>query len=416
MLRLIYYEIRKNYLRGYVLAAILLFICLNVCIIYRNYMTGDGLLGYFMSHSKETQMQWDFYYSMHEKLDGPLTTDHARFVIDEYNRLNSLVADGTYSREYQQDSYTGYIWGDYAMITKYFYQPMKFAAGYEANLNQVVEKARDNIVFYKKYNNNYEMTKNEYIQNHYSGRQISVFYDGKPWELLFKYRFSDLLILLLMLLGLVPIYAHEKEANMDGLILSCRKGQRNMALAKVLSLFFFIAFLLIVFSITNIVTFGLLYRLSGWGMPLYAVEAFQFTPIDVSVLAFYVLLVLFKLGGFAVIGLCLSLLSALFQRVLYPYLLGVLLMVGGSYASGFLASEEAGKTLWALGSPFTLLKGNELFSELLGMNLGNTFFTRSSILIVVQFIIGIVLYVLIRRFSTTRSMKRSGTNPIKVGA
>lgn len=416
MLRLVYYEIRKNYLRGYVLVAIFLFVVLNACIIYRGYLNGDGLMGYFMPHSSETRVEWDFYHRMHKQLDGPLTADKARFVNDEHERLGSLTADRTYSREQQDDTYTGHVWNDYVMITKYFYEPMKYAANYEKEINQTVEKANENVVFYNKYNNSYEQAKNKYIQDHYAGRKIAVFYDGKPWELLFKYRFSDLLVLLLLLLGLVPIYSNEKETRMDDLILSSRKGKGSMSLAKLLSIFIYIAFLLLVFSSLNLLTFGVLYRLSGAGMPIYSIEAYQYTPLQISVLSFYMLLILIKMAGFVVIGLWLGLLSAWFQRALYPYMLGVLLMVGGIYASGYLTSVETGKTVLALLSPFTLLKGNELLMELTGVNIGNTFMLRLTVCLAMQLILSLLLYLAIRLFSTSSKLSRRTMFPVKEGA
>ncbi|GAA0392352.1 hypothetical protein GCM10008933_24020 [Paenibacillus motobuensis] len=373
-------------------------------------------MGYFMPHSSETKVEWDFYHRMHKKLDGPLTADKARFVNDEHERLGSLTADRTYSREQQDDTYTGHVWNDYVMITKYFYEPMKYAASYENQMNEVVEKAKDNIEFYSRYNNSFEQAKNKYIQDQYSGRKITVFYDGKPWELLFKYRFSDLLMMLLLLLGLVPIYANEKETRMDDLILSSRKGKGNMSLAKVISVLVYIVFLLLVFSSLNLLTFRTLYGLSGPGMPVYAIEAYQYTPFSLSIGSFYMLLCLVKMAGFVAIGLWLCLLSAWFQRALYPYMLGALLMVGGIYASGYLASVETGKTLWALLSPFTLLKGNELLMEMLGMNIGNMFVLRLTACLVMQFILSITLYFMIRWFSTSKKLSRRTMFPVKEGA
>lgn len=415
MLRLVYYEIRKNYLRSYVLAAILLFLVLNACMIYRGYVSGDGLMGYFMPHTRDTKVEWDFYHRMHRQLDGPLTVDKARYVSDEYERLSSLTADGTYNEQGQTDTYTGHIWNDYVMITKYFYEPMKYAASYEKEIEQVVVKAKNNVSFYQNYSNSYEQAKNKYIQDHYSGRKIPVFYDGKPWEMLFNYRFSDLLILLLMLLGLVPIYAHEKETKMDDLMMSSRRGKGNMGLAKVLSAFIYIACLLLMFSGVNVVTFAALYRLSGAGMPVYAIEAYQYTPVSLSVGGFYILLILLKMTGLAVAGLGLCLLSALFQRVIYPYLLGVLLFISGLYASGYLASIESGYMIWALVSPFSLLKGHELLIDLLGMNIGDTFVLRLTVCVILQLIISIVLYGVIRLFSTSSRFSRSTGFAVKEG-
>lgn len=415
MLRLVYYEIRKNYIRRYMIAAIALFTILNACIIYRGYAVGDGFMGYFMPHSSETEGDWKFYHHMHKQLDGPLTTEKAQFVNEEYERLSSLTMDRTFTNKQFENTYTGNIFSDYRMIATYFYHPMKYAANYENDLLQVVEQAEENRVFYRMYNNEFELAKNKYIVDHYKGRKITTFYDGKPWEMLFNYRFSDLLILLLLLLGLIPIYTNEKETRMDDLILSSRKGKGNMGTAKMMSIFIYIACLLLIFAGSNLLMFSLLYRLSGANMPVYAIEAYQFTPISLSVGSFYILLQVIKMVGFSAIGIWLCLLSTWFQRVLYPYLLGLLLIVGGIFISGYLASIEISKIVLALFSPFTLLKGNELLIELLGMNIGGKFVLRLTICLIVQLILSILLYVMIRLFSTRGKLSRKTIFPVKEG-
>lgn len=415
MLRLVYYEIRKNYVRRYLFIAITFFIILNAGMIYRGYLIGDGLMGYFMPHTNETKEDWQFYHRMHEQLDGPLTTEKAKFVNDEYERLSSLTMDGTFSKQKSEDTYTGYVYSDYRMIAQYFYHPMKYAADYEKNILEVVEKAKENLLFYRTYQNKFELAKNEYIVNRYSGRKITTFYDGKPWALLFNYRFSDLLILLLLLLGLVPMYTNEKETRMDELILSSSKGKRNMGTAKILSVFAYITFLLLIFSGLNLLTFGILYRLSGAGMPVYAIEAYQYTPITLTVGSFYIFLQLVKWVGFSAIGIWLCLLSTWFGRALYPYMLGLLLMVVGIFTSGYYTSIETGKIIWALFSPFTLLKGNELLKDLLGMNIGQMFMLRLTLCLIVQFVFSVWLYLMIRLFSTRGKLMRKAIFPIKEG-
>lgn len=171
MIRIVYFEIRKNYLRSYVVIALLSFLLINILIIYNQ--------------------------EMYDKVSGKLTADKARFVVSEYRRLDAMVADGTYSREKQEGTYTGYIWGDYVFITKYFYRPMKYVSTYESAIKQVIENAKANIEFYSQCGNNFDKSKNEFIVKHYSGRKIDVFHNGKFWGLLFEYDFSDLLIVLL---------------------------------------------------------------------------------------------------------------------------------------------------------------------------------------------------------------------------
>lgn len=406
MLRLFYFEIRKNYFRKFVIIAFSLFLIINVLLIYKNYINGNSeSTGYFMPHSVSTEKSWEFYRSMHKKLDGALTVDKADFIIHENNRLKSIVSDGTYSKEYQPDSYTGYLWGDYVMVNKYFYNPMKYISTYSINIDKIVKKAKDNIAFYEKYGNGYEKAKNEFIADHYSERKITVFYDSKPWELLFDYNFSDLLILLLMLLGLVPMFINEKETKMSSLILASKNGKINMTIIKIMSAFAFVSFLVLVFSCENMLAFNFLYGLNGHAMPLYAMEGYQYSPLTCSILAFYFLIVLLKIIGFLSFGMFIFLLSSLLSRVIYTYMLSSLLLIGGIYASGYMVSVELKKVLLSFFSPFTLLKGNELYSELLDTNIFSKFFLIPNICILLQMITISILFLFICKTTSFKPLK-----------
>ncbi|WP_136479205.1 hypothetical protein EPD62_005960 [Acetivibrio thermocellus] len=406
MIRIVYFEIRKNYLRSYVVIALLSFLLINILIIYKDYLYGpNDLYGYFLPHTAEYQKWWQSYQEMYDKVSGKLTADKARFVVSEYRRLDAMVADGTYSREKQEGTYTGYIWGDYVFITKYFYRPMKYVSTYESAIKQVIENAKANIEFYSQCGNNFDKSKNEFIVKHYSGRKIDVFHNGKFWGLLFEYDFSDLLIVLLLLLGVAPMFVNEKNTNMDKLILSSIKGKFSMTFVKVFSIFLYTAFLVIVFSGINFLVCKFLYGLSGIQMPIYAVEAYQYTPLNCSVGMFYVLQTLLKAVGLFVFATWICLLSALFQRVVYPYAISTLSVVLGIYASGYVASVETSKTIWALMSPFTLLRANKLFNELLGINIRDTFYLRAHVALIVQIFIVLMIFILIYMIVSIRDLR-----------
>lgn len=414
MIRLFYFEIRKNFLTKYIFLAFSLFLIINGLLIYKNYIFGDGKsTGYFMPHSADTRKQWEFYRSMHKKLDGDLTIEKANFIIDENNRLQSIVSDGTYSKEYQSSTYTGYFWGDYVMVNKYFYLPMKYISTYSMEAAKIVEKAKDNIAFYERYENKYEKAKNEFIADCYSRRKINIFYDGKPWELLFDYEISDLLILLLMLLGLVPMFVNEKETSMGNLILASRNGKINMAIIKVASALSFVFFLVLVFSCENFLAFKYLYGLNGYGMPLYAIEKYQYSPLTCSVLTFYFMSQLIKTIGLFAFGMFISLLSSLLNRVIYIYLLSSFFMVGSIYTSGYTASVELKKTLLSLFSPFTLLKSNELYSRLVDINFLNNFVLLPNLCIYIQIIIISILFLLLSRSAVFLNLEMSKTPSVQ---
>lgn len=409
MHKLFYYEIRKNYLRNYLLVAVAVLFIVNLSFIYNKYISGLDSSGYFMPHTDKTQKRWEFYSSMHKKLDGVLTNSKAQFIVNENKRVASIVGDDTYSKEYQPDTYTGYYWSDYVMVNKYFYNPMKYLSMYSTNNEKIVKQAEDNIKFYDKYNNQFEKGKYEFIVNNYNGRKITLFYDTKPWELLFDYNFSDLIIMFLMLLGIVPVFVSEKETNMQNLIMSSKKGKKSIVFVKVLATLVYVMFLVCVFSVFNILFFEFLYGLKGAEMPVYAMEKYQNTPLGYSIGMFYFIIQLLKIGGLFSFAMFILLLSSLFNRIIYPYMISVFIMAGGIYVSGYIGSVELGKTVLSIISPFTLLKGNEFYIKPLGINILNKFYLRADICIFAQVLIICVIYIVVRQIiarSSTLSKKK----------
>lgn len=393
--RLLFFELRKNFIRKYLIIAVLVLFIINVYFIYNQCVSGLDNTGYFMPHTRQTQARWDFYKAMHKKLDGKLTTAKARYVVEENKRVASIISDDTYSKDYQANTYTGYFWSDYVMVNKYFYVPMKYLSTYNVNNEEIVKQAQANIIFYDKYGNPYEKAKNQFIAVNYTNRSIGLFYDTKPWEVLFEYNFSDLIILLLIILGLVPVFTSEKEANMQGLILSTRQGKKYVNAAKVLSSIAYVIFLVSIFSVFNLLLFKLLYGLNGAELPVYAIEKYQHTPLGYSLGTFYFVTQLLKTTGLISFGMFILLLSSLCKRVVYPYLISALTMVGGLYAAGFNGSVETGKAVLAFISPFTLLKGNELYEKLLGIDFLQKFILRAHICLVVQGLSACVLCLII---------------------
>lgn len=367
-MRLVYYEIRKNFFRKYLILIFFTFLLLNILTIYGNYR-----LGAVTEISTDTAGMKAGYQNLHNKLDGKITVNKVKFVIEEESRLNALTADNTYSRSYQPDTYTGYLFGDYYLIRKYFYQPMQYAALYTSNMEEILKKAEDNTGFYEKYGNNPQKMKNRFILNHYGGRKITDFYNMRPWESLLDYDFSDFLILFLVILGLVPLYVNEKESRMEYLIRTSKGGRFDMSAAKLLASALYILFLVTTFSMENYSGYRTFCGLFGGALPLYALETYQNTPFNCSTLSFYLLFICFKLLGVLVFAFLVCCFSRVSYRVIYPYMAGVLTLAAGVYISGYATSVESGKSMLALFSPLTLLKSQELLKELHGFTMGTIF-------------------------------------------
>ena len=90
----LYLEARKGILRRYTLIALALFLCLNTVKIIADYHAGE--IRPVAANTSGMQAGYDTIY---ERIKGPITEETVRFLTSEYQRLDALTADGTYSRE-----------------------------------------------------------------------------------------------------------------------------------------------------------------------------------------------------------------------------------------------------------------------------------------------------------------------------
>lgn len=156
-------------------------------------------------------------------------------------------------------------------------------------MNNVLAQAMENVDFYLHTGNTTDAARNSYILRHYANRSIPEFhlYDG--WEALLSYDFSDLLILLLLVLTVSPIFTREKENEMTLILSSSKRGKWPLVASKCGVVVLLSVALTAMFALCNVLTFGLLCGFEGWNSPLYAIENYQYTPFSDSVLLFYLL-------------------------------------------------------------------------------------------------------------------------------
>lgn len=69
------------------------------------------------------------------------------------------MINDSYSTEYDDTMHTGYVFGDYSLLTVQFYNPIKYLVTYEEQNDSLVNKTKQNISFYKEQNNIFEVEK-----------------------------------------------------------------------------------------------------------------------------------------------------------------------------------------------------------------------------------------------------------------
>lgn len=393
-MKLLYLEARKGILRKSVLIALILFLCLDILKIGLDYRSGAirEVIG-------NTEGMQAGFAEVYDKTKGPITSETAEFLVNEYQRLSQAVADGTYSRNLQEGTYSGYIYGDYYLFCSYFYPQMSYCVQYSSRMAERLEQEADNLKFYQSMGNKSMAAKSDYILRHYANRSITSFYLMDSWESLLKYNFSDLLILLLLILGVASSFTREKETGMTMLLSSCKRGGWPMLASKCATAVFYAIGLTLVFSLLNLMTYGVLFGFQGLDCPLYAIETYQDTPFSGTVGQFYLLSCVMKVLGFSALSLLLLLLSACFRRTLYPCIFGVGVSVVVSYLSGWAASPVWWKGVLAAFSPLTLTRAWDLWSRLYGNRLGSIFLPRIYIVLFIQLILVVGVLWAVRRKS-----------------
>ena len=136
----------------------------------------------------------------------------------------------------------------------------------------MVDQAKENIKFYKKADNRYELKKNQYIVKKYQDRVIYDFYDTTGFQKLFDYNFSDVILIIFLFLCALPLFYQERICGMEDMILATKKGRKTYVMGKYISVIAAIIICTIVIACVNYVVFHITYGLKGFQMPIYALE------------------------------------------------------------------------------------------------------------------------------------------------
>lgn len=386
-MKIVLFEIRKNVLKISVLIPMLLLVVINSIMIFLQYRYDQNPFSDEMNKYRVSEKEWNYYHELHKKTDGELTEAKVEYIVDNYNKLYDKIKNDDYSTEYSDDTCTGYVFGDYSLVKTYFYEPIKYIVTYCKENEKIIEAAGNNITFYEGVNNKYEVEKNRYIVNQYSGRNPSIFYETTGWKKLLEYNFSDVLMIILIFLCILPAFYQERKSGMEDIILSAKKGKKMYIAGKYLAFFVCAAGVCAIFFLSDYASFSAIYGLNGAQMPIYTIAEYQYTPLNISVFRMYIVKYILKCMSFIVISTIFGLAANLSKNTIMTFLIFLGLTVLGLYCSGFIFSNHVGRLWLAMVSPFSLMKSQEVFKTLLDVKLFGHFYVRLYVCIVIQLII-----------------------------
>lgn len=365
------WEIRKNPLRPWVLLVV---IC--VMLLLNSYVGTNKIQRLTAAITDEYQTGFDLVYS---KVEGPITLENMQWIVSEYSRLNEIIQSGQFSTEEDRaNTYTGYVFQD-SFLFEQLYEDAKYAFEYGSNAEKIALTAAENAQFYFPHGNTGLSERYTTMAKAFQDRKISSFYRTEGWMSYFTYEFSNLMIMLAVLIGVSTMFSLEWELGTKTLLQVTLNGNDRARKSKLLSAAVYIWGVTTIFSIQDFLRFALYYGFRGFGNPLYAISELSETILNISIGKFLVFNYAVKLLGICVFAIQILLLSAVVKSNIYAF--------GGGLA--VLALQIVADAFCLKVSMLPLLNSAQLCAVFEGTTIGGNFVPNLYLQILIQVGIGV---------------------------
>ncbi len=352
MIKLMKYEIKKHFLKLPVALIILLFLIINCFKIIDTYreksILSDDNLGAYKS----------VYWECYKEFGGKITNEKIEKLMSIYRPALEKIADRTLSTDYDKTSYTYNAYSDEIFFRWCFVDEMKYDYYYKNYAEKLVSEAKQNLEFYQSVGNQYKYRESYQIAEKFVGRKINAFRYTEKYLYYVQYDFSLLLILLICIYSLANMFIVEKEAEMANLLLTLKNGRKIVA-AKVMTSFAFTAVVCALFWIEDFVVYSCAFRnFGGNSSPLYALEIFKNTALNVNLLQYSVISAWVKAFGMMIMCMIILLFSSMLRNTLYSYVSSFVTVVSLIYLHDL---ELGGSRLLQIVNPINLLVNRGIF-------------------------------------------------------
>lgn len=355
MVKLLLYEFRKHFLKKSIVIAILLFSVLNIVKIYSVYDQNSLL-------AKSREPVWhDLYWSLYGEFGGTMTREKIDKLMSIYRPLDKQTADKTASTARNNpNTYTGNVYNDTYFFRWNFVNPMEYAYMYQSYAADVVTNAQENMAFFKSLGNDYEYRKNALIADRYAGRFIPDLAYTEMYENYIHYDFSAFLVMLICVYVLPHVFVSEKETEMDVLLLTSTAGGTRTVAAKIMASVIYVCLVCSWFWLMDFAVFAAVFgSLEATFSPVYAIENFANSSIDISLGVYAVLSGLLKTAGIIVLCMMFLGISILFKNTLFPFVLSLAAAFALIYIQELYMGS--GRIWFKILNPMVLVVNRELF-------------------------------------------------------
>lgn len=373
-MRIFFYELRKNYLRKYVILCLLLLSVLDVIKINVDYKQDR-----IDSVTAESAENIAAYEKMYDKSKGEMTEDTRHFLGSEEERLSEIYENRPNIPDSNEPTYSGNWYEDYRLLEVYIAKEFNYMANYNEYSSRIASLAEDNISYYQKKNNMLKVKENEYIRDTYQNRKITHFYRMDSINSFLNYQFSNILILFLCFIGAAPAFLAEHDCQMDFIIQTSRNGKIKTTILKILAAVCYAVGIVLWFFGLDLITYQVLCGFEALNIPIWSIKDYCESFLNCTIFDFMLQEVVLKILGVILFTLVILFFSFMMKRVLHVAL-GFLAVLAGFYLlSRYAFSMSKWKAVPALCNPVTLLNNSTLYKGFHYVELGDTFILKSSI-------------------------------------
>lgn len=271
-----------------------------------------------------TSSDIDGHETIYNEIKGEVTGQKIDFVVSNYKKNLEKVNSGNYSTEEKEDgTFTGHVFGDKGEF-EYFYNELKYVYDYPSMMKVLLKGADENIQFYQKIHNTYEVRKNQKIKDIYGQRKLTNYYEMKNLKTYLDYDFSSILVIVMILIGVPELMLQEKQRNMEGILCISKVGMTKVVGAKICGIASFVFAITIYFTFLDFISFMGIYGLDGLTQPLYGMSEYKFCSVNLLVYQFVILNCLIKIVAYLFLAYCMCCITVMLRRAIPVAVAGII--------------------------------------------------------------------------------------------
>lgn len=323
---------------------------------------------------------------------GELTEEKLNTLNSLYNYASEINASGVYDLTYNPDKYFG---GYQAIEVSAILQMCENAErvmAYEDYIKSVKEQTNEFIAenpnldeYMKKYN--------QMIADTFGDRKLNSisYYDGfLGYDGYFEYKFSNILILLIVVVGVMTIFTTDTACGCKDYLATALHGSKITVTSKLIACAVFMLITMAVFFSADFIYFMTFERLDGFYQPLYYLPDFKDTAINITIWQYLILTFAIRFMGFMTIALITALVSHITQKPIISFFITFLSFFGFMFARYLIVAEHL--SLLNCFNPVSLLMCHDMFR---GFNVTNFFGTPLHTYIVTLVGVGLINLILL---------------------